>query len=253
MAPIDMDRALTFGERAEAYARWRPGYPEPAVAWLAPNRPARVADVGAGTGLLTAALVRRGLSVAAVEPDPRMLAVLRREVPAAAAHLGSSDALPFEDHSLDAVLVADAWHWFPMEATMVEVRRVLRPGGWLSLVWNVVAPVESWEFEVAGIDPDKKGVSEEARPSSPFPGEELETARFPWDWEITPDHYVAQLATNSAVIAMSETERSERLHAALAVLQQARDMRGTPTLPFHHVATCMRWTPACSNVRDCPA
>lgn len=100
--------------------------------WLAPRPPARVADVGAGTGLLTSGLVARGLSVEAVEPDPRMLAVLRREVPAAIAHEAASDAMPFEDGSLDAVLVAEAWHWFPVDSTIAEVRRVLKPGGWLA-------------------------------------------------------------------------------------------------------------------------
>lgn len=239
-----MDRALTFGSAAEDYARWRPGYPADAVDWLAPRPPAMVADVGAGTGLLTSRLVERGLSVEAVEPDPRMLAVLQREVPAAVAHEGVSDSLPFDDQCLDAVLVADAWHWFPVDSTVAEVRRVLKPGGWLGLVWNVVAPTEWWEFEVAGIDPDKKGVAEDAQPASPFPESELEIARFPWSWVITPEHFVAHMATNSAVIAMSEADRDNRLEAALKVLKRACEERGTPTLPFHHVAACMRWTPS---------
>ena len=117
MTSVDRSRALTFGQVADAYDRWRPGYPDEAVAWLAPPAPARVADVGAGTGKLSASLVARGLDVDAVEPDAAMLAVLTREVPAATPHQAPSDGLPFEDGSLDAVLVADAWHWFPVEST----------------------------------------------------------------------------------------------------------------------------------------
>src|SRR5690349_1015015 len=73
---LDLTRALTFGSMAEAYDRWRPTYPDVAVDWLAPTAPGYVADVGAGTGQLTGALLARGLSVAAVEPDPKMMAVL---------------------------------------------------------------------------------------------------------------------------------------------------------------------------------
>jgi hypothetical protein len=67
----------------------------------------------AGTGKLTGALLDRGLTVDAVEPDPEMLGVLHRLYPAAAAHQGPAEALPLADASFDAVLVADAWHWLP--------------------------------------------------------------------------------------------------------------------------------------------
>jgi SAM-dependent methyltransferase len=92
-----------------------------------------------------------------------MLAVLARNNPDARRHQSDSTSIPVEDGSLDAVLVADAWHWFDAEATTAELRRVLKPGGWLGLVWNVVsAPVEPWEFELAGTsdkqyDRDTKG------------------------------------------------------------------------------------------------
>jgi SAM-dependent methyltransferase len=159
MSPVDARRALSFGKLAEEYARWRPGYPPEAVDWLARNA-THVAEVGAGTGKLTAALVARRLTVEAVEPDPDMLAVLRRVCPEVTTHLAGADALPLPDASVDAVLVADAWHWFPRERAVAEVRRVLRPGGWLGLVWNVPRPVEDWELELAGLDPDRKGLDD---------------------------------------------------------------------------------------------
>jgi SAM-dependent methyltransferase len=240
---METNRALSFGKVADEYARWRPGYPNDAVAWLSPPRPARVADVGAGTGKLTSFLLTQGLRVEAVEPDPAMLAVLVRDNPEARPHLSVAHLLPFENASLDAVLAADAWHWFDVDATIAEVRRVLRPGGWLGLVWNLVTPMEAWEFEVAGIDPDWKGTTPIHPPLAPFPAGEVESARFPWTWEITPEHYTANLATNSAVIAMEGQERAELLKAARTALQRASDRRATPTLPMHLEAACFRWTP----------
>ena len=69
MAGIDLTRALTFGRLSAEYARWRPSYPDDAVDWLLPPGAARVADVGAGTGQLTARLLERDLFVDAVEPE----------------------------------------------------------------------------------------------------------------------------------------------------------------------------------------
>jgi SAM-dependent methyltransferase len=174
---IDPARALSFGRFAEEYERWRPGYPPEAVDWLVPPGATRVAELGAGTGKLTGSLLGRGLVVDAIEPDPQMLAVLRSSHPGAVPHRASADALPLPEHSVDAVLVADAWHWFAHAAAIDEVRRVLRPGGWLGLVWNTPAPVEPWEFELVGIDPDHHGGSELTAPGLPSAPEG--TAYFP--------------------------------------------------------------------------
>jgi len=247
MPPVDARRALSFGKLAEEYARWRPGYPPEAVDWLARDA-AHVAEVGAGTGKLTAALVARGLSLEAVEPDPDMLAVLRRVCPDVPAHLAGADALPLSDASVDAVLVADAWHWFPRERAVAEVRRVLRPGGWLGLVWNVPKPVEDWELELAGLDPDRKGLDDgedaDPEPSPAFPLAEIETATFPWTWELTPDHWRAYLATNSGVAAMGESGREEVLDRSRAVVARVCETSGRGTVSLRHEAYCVRWQPA---------
>ena len=79
----DGPRRLSFGTMAEEYDRWRPSYPAAAVEWLAPSAPATVVEVGAGTGRLTTLLLTRGRDVDAVEPDPRMRAVLARNNPGA--------------------------------------------------------------------------------------------------------------------------------------------------------------------------
>jgi SAM-dependent methyltransferase len=156
-----------------------------------------------------------------------------------------------EDGSLDAVLVADAWHWFDAETTTAELRRVLKPGGWLGLVWNVVsAPVESWEFELAGIsdkqyDRDTKGSAAGIKKQRlPYlPDDELEFAQFAWAWKLTPAHHAAYLATTSMVIAMTPQEREEHLNAARSQLQRVCDATGSNAMPIRHDASCGRWTP----------
>lgn len=246
----DPKRAISFGKVAEQYDRWRPAYPDAAVDWLAPPAPARVADVGAGTGKLTSLLLTRGLTVEAVEPDPRMLEVLARNNPAARCHQSDSASLPLEDGSMDAVLVADAWHWFETEATISEFRRVLRRGGWLGLVWNVVAaPVEPWEFELASesdaFDRDTKGNAAAVRRRlSYFREDELEFTQFPWAWTITPEHRAAHAATTSMAIAMTPREQKTHVDAARADLQRVCDAAGRETVPIRHEASCARWMPS---------
>jgi SAM-dependent methyltransferase len=151
---LDSRRARVFGATAEQYERTRPGYPREAVDWVVPPDARRVADVGAGTGKLTGMLIERGLAADAVEPDPAMLAVLTRQHPTAQAVLAGAEALALPDSSVDAVLVAQAWHWFPHQAAVAEARRVLRPGGWLGLLWNVDTATESWQRALEALSPD---------------------------------------------------------------------------------------------------
>lgn len=179
-----------------------------------------------------------------------MLTVLHSLHPDAVPHSGPAEALPVADGSVDAVLVADAWHWFDREQAVAEVRRVLRPGGWLGLVWNLVTPKEPWELELAGIDPDRTGRVDEvadadaeagSRPS--FPDDETETARFPWTWEVTPQHWRGYLATNSAVAAMPEEQREQRLDRSQTIVNRVCEETGRPTVSLQHEAYCVRWRP----------
>lgn len=244
MSPTDLDRATIFGERAERYARWRPTYPADAVDWVLPRHASRVVDVGAGTGALTGSLVARGLRVDAVEPDERMLRVLTRLHPGATAHLAGADNLPLPDASVDAVLAAQAWHWFPFEQSVREVRRILRPGGWLGLLWNVVAPVASWEEELAALDPDyRPRTDSDENDGGPFPAEETETATFPWVWHTTPTEWCSYLSTQSIFILMDEAQRAERLAAAHAILAAVCAETRRSTAPVQHEIFCARWIP----------
>jgi ubiquinone/menaquinone biosynthesis C-methylase UbiE len=206
---------------------------------------AHIADVGAGTGKLTGRLLELGLSVEAVEPDPDMLAVLTRAYPAAGAHQAPAQALPLADASVDAVVAGDAWHWFPHEEASAEARRVLRPGGWVGLIWNLAKPVEPWEFELAGIELGRQDLvdSHEADLRSTFPLEQTQTATFPWVWEMTPDHWRSYLATKSAVAILDDREREKRLDASRDVIARVCQETGRPTAPLRHSELCLRWRP----------
>ena len=131
-----------FDSAAERYERGRPGYPAAAIdrllaeLGLAAGSGADVADVGAGTGKLTRALLERGLRVIAVEPVDGMRTQLARAAPGADVRAGRAESLPLEDDSVDGVAVAQAFHWFASAATLAEFARVLRPDGRLGLIWN---------------------------------------------------------------------------------------------------------------------
>ena len=137
------DRAHRFAGRVADYERGRPGYPEAlfdrlvALAGLAPG--AAVADIGAGTGIASEPLLRRGLRVFAVEPSDEMRAAAERRLGGDAgfrATAGRAEATGLDDASVELVIAAQAFHWFEPQATRQEFRRILRPGGMVALVWN---------------------------------------------------------------------------------------------------------------------
>jgi ubiquinone/menaquinone biosynthesis C-methylase UbiE len=130
------DWAHSFGGVAEAYERGRPTYPDDAVRWLLGEQPVSVLELGAGTGKLTRVIASLGHDVHATDPDPAMLQILEREVPHVRTAEASAEEIPLADASVDAVVAAQAFHWFDLDRALPEIARVLRPGGHLCLVWN---------------------------------------------------------------------------------------------------------------------
>jgi ubiquinone/menaquinone biosynthesis C-methylase UbiE len=132
--------ARSFGGAADEYERGRPGYPAAAIdrvaAELGLGEGSVVVDLAAGTGKLTRDLVPRFGRVIAIDPLDAMLARLLEVAPAAETMRGSAEAMPLEDAGADAVLVAQAFHWFDGEAALAEIARVLGPRGGLGLLWN---------------------------------------------------------------------------------------------------------------------
>jgi SAM-dependent methyltransferase len=127
-------RRLTFGAHAAEYERARPLWPAEAARWLVPEEAQLVVELGAGTGKLTRALAALGPRVVAVEPDPRMLTVLRGL--GLEGVEGSAEAIPFDAGVADAVVAGSSFHWFELESALREIHRVLEPGGRLGFGWN---------------------------------------------------------------------------------------------------------------------
>ena len=136
----DADHAV-FDRVVGQYARTRPGYPEAALDWVARTTGlepgADVLDLAAGTGKLTRSLAARGYRLVAVEPLPGMRAQLVQDLPGVRVLDGTAEQIPLGDRSLDAVLVGQAFHWFEPRGALDEIARVLRPAGWLVLLWNL--------------------------------------------------------------------------------------------------------------------
>jgi len=134
----DPDRARSFSQVADAYDRSRPSYPQAAVEWLVGPGPttARVLELGAGTGKLTALLSSLGHQVLATDPSEEMLRLLAVRVPQAAVAMAAAERVPVASRSVDVVVAAQAFHWFDRDRSLSETARVLRPGGRLALVWN---------------------------------------------------------------------------------------------------------------------
>ncbi|MET8283360.1 class I SAM-dependent methyltransferase [Micromonospora sp. NPDC005174] len=238
----------SFGSAAAAYARHRPDYAQAAARWAVEVAPgSRVLDLGAGTGKLAATLVALGVDVVAVEPDPAMLAQLRRELPTVRALSGSAEAIPLPDASVDAVLAGNALHWFDMALAGPEIARVLTPGGVLAGLWNVmddrvdwVAALEgvsgsaaigprdtwsSWRAATAGLLRPGNGTAE--RFGTP------EQAEFLHGQRRSADSLVATLATRAGLLVMPEPERTatlDRIREFLAT--RAETAEGDFTLPM---------------------
>lgn len=131
-----------YADEGRAYHAVRPGYPAEAFDWLlAPldgTRLRAAVDIGAGTGKSTAGLLARfpAESVTAVDPSAEMLAVLRDELPGVRVAPGRAEALPIPGGSVDAALLAQAWHWVEPRDCGRELLRVLRPGGVAAILIN---------------------------------------------------------------------------------------------------------------------
>jgi SAM-dependent methyltransferase len=134
-----------FTGLAEIYADARPGYPPAGLDFIVGHcglsRESLVVDVGAGTGIFARLLALRGVPVIGIEPNADMRARAEaepfpQELPAPEYRPGRAEATLLPAKITDAVLAAQAFHWFEPDAALAEFYRILKPGGWVVLVWN---------------------------------------------------------------------------------------------------------------------
>jgi SAM-dependent methyltransferase len=137
------DAKQRFSNRAEDYARYRPGYPREIVelmsTWCDFSTEHVIADIGSGTGLLSQIFLENGNRVFGVEPNAEMRAAgeeCLKRYPRFLSVAGSAEATTLTDISVDFITAAQAFHWFGLEPTRKEFQRILNPSGHVVIVWN---------------------------------------------------------------------------------------------------------------------
>jgi SAM-dependent methyltransferase len=215
--------ALSFGGVADAYDRARPTYPAAAAAWLASPPTSSAADVlelGAGTGKLTAELVAQGHHVLATDPVDAMLRHLVRHLPGTPAAIAAAERIPLRARSVDTVVGAQCFHWWDVDRALPEVARVLRPGGHLSLVWNLRDDRIPWVRRLGGLIGTQEQQSDPTHAllsSNLFGFVETTTFRF---WQPLDRERLRDLVLSRSNIAMMSEPERER------VLRKVDEMYG---------------------------
>lgn len=155
--------AKGYAVAADTYVHGRPGYPPEASQWLAeilgPGDGKSVLDLGSGTGKFLPLLRKTGARLLALEPVDAMRARLAQANADVEALAGTADAIPLPDASLDAVVCAQAFHWFATAQALAEIRRVLVPGGVLGLIWNVRDETVPWVAALSAITDPFEGAT----------------------------------------------------------------------------------------------
>ncbi len=209
----------SFGKAAGAYEQGRPGYPPEVVEWVLGHAPLRVLDAGAGTGKLTAEVVRQGHEVIALDPDAAMLEALSHAVPGVETRVGTAEATGLLSSSVDAVVFGQAWHWVDVASASVEMARILRPGGVLGLLWNIRDEAVPWVARLTrvmhGSEAERLLNGEGPQVGVPFGALERHSLR--WSASMTADGLAAMARSRSYYIEGTQ-EHKARVDEGLARL-----------------------------------
>jgi SAM-dependent methyltransferase len=233
-----------FDREALSYERARPSYPADCIAWFAehlgigPGR--RVLDLAAGTGKFTRLLEPLGADLLASEPVMGMQAVLHETSPEVPVLASTAEQLPFAGECLDAITVAQAFHWFDAPVALEEAARVLAPGGRLGLVWNARDRSRAYVDALWSIMDrvEKKApwrVHEEWRESAftetSFFGP-LHEATFHHEQLLTSDEVVDRFRSVSHVAVLDAADQAVVLEEVRATLAEHPETAGHDEIPI---------------------
>jgi ubiquinone/menaquinone biosynthesis C-methylase UbiE len=228
-------RGRAFDAVPRLYDAVRPGYPDEAVDWALRGQRGTVVDLGAGTGVLTAQLVRRGLDVIAVDPSVSMLDVLRERLSGVRILVGTAESTGLSSGVADAIVVGAAFHWFARPAADKEMARVLADGGSATLLWNPIDPDSALGSITARIrsrlglggpeyDPDVVLDNRWFGPS--------ERAEFRFTRTATVEEFLAQLASRSYLAGAPEQVREALLQLARREAADLVGVDGIMRIPY---------------------
>ena len=134
-----------FSDRAGNYDLYRPGYPPAVIPYLEQtiglNKKSCIADIGAGTGIFSAIFLAAGYAVKAVEPNAEMRAMAVKNLQQYGEFEsieGTAEHTGLPGSSVDLITVAQAFHWFKLPELKQEFKRILKPGAYVLLVWNIL-------------------------------------------------------------------------------------------------------------------
>jgi SAM-dependent methyltransferase len=155
MTVVHKAAQVGFSTQAGTYTQGRPDYPGEISGWLATTLKiapdSTVIDLGAGTGKFTRLLQPLTSSLIAVEPVEAMRLEFARNVPDVKIIEGTAQAIPLDDESADALVCAQAFHWFAHSTALAQMHRVLKPDGRLGLIWNVRDESVDWVAAITEI------------------------------------------------------------------------------------------------------
>jgi len=232
-----------FSTQAVTYAQGRPDYPRQLTGWLADtlhiDAQSSVIDLGAGTGKFTRLLSTLAPTLIAVEPVAAMGAQLTKLLPDVRMVNGTAESIPLPAASADAVVCAQAFHWFSTEAALAEIHRVLKPDGRLGLVWNVRDESVDWVAAITDIITPYEGDTPRfhtGRWREAFTGEyfsELEMTCFPYSHVGSPQEVIMdRFLSVSFIAALPEASKAVVTAQLQALIDTHPSLKGRDTVAF---------------------
>lgn len=246
--------AIGFDRAGDQYERGRPEYPQSAVDFLISKigitSSSTVVDLGAGTGKFTKLLLPTKAKILAVEPVEGMRNKFSALLPTVTMLDGTAETIPLPNHSVNAVIVAQAFHWFNGPAALREIHRVLKPNGRIGLIWNSRDESLNWVNELTKIiDPHEGGAPryksmnwKEAFDASHL-FSPLELSHFSYVQQGTVETIVDRIGSISFISALHEAKRNQVLDQVRGLVNRYLDNKTetTVSLPYRtDVYWCQR-------------
>jgi len=242
MSAVHQSAEKGYALHANTYVRGRPDYPAEVSGWLRDtlclHHGQIVVDLGAGTGKFTPYLTQTGANVIAVEPVAAMREQFKQKFSTIDIRNGTATAIPLRDSTADAVICAQAFHWFANREALAEIWRVLKPGGRLGLIWNMRDTGIDWVAELGRIVDAHEGdtprfASGRWREAFPFDGFTLlQEARFSHGHSGTAEDVIINRVRSTSFIAALPADAQAKVTDAVRAL-----IARTPALAGHDTVT----------------